>query len=115
MKIYLVCDQDGFTALDDTPAIEAHYTANPTHTSHIGAGGDSSTPVPYSAGSSAISQVTTDPSNPTAGQIWVLHSNSAIGGIPIGLLLVLTQTQVAGQYLLSYRTSESTTVRTVLQ
>lgn len=114
MITYAVCDQDGFISLSVEGDI-AHYAANPTHTSHIGIGGDTSSPVPYSAGSGTVTEVSTDPSSPTAGQTWVLHSASAIGGSPIGLLLSLTQTIVANTYLFSYYTSEGTIVRTVLQ
>lgn len=112
MITFVYCDFDSFLS-SDTNAITTHFTDNPTHTSRIGIMGDSGIPAHYGGGSTP-QEVTTDPVSPTAGDIWVLHSASVTGGSPIGLLLSLTQTQVASQYLLSYRTTENTTVRTVL-
>lgn len=113
MITYAVCDQDGFVSLSVEGDI-AHYAANPTHTSHIGVGGDSSTPIPYSGGSGTIPEVLIDPSSPTPGQVWVLATQISQSGTPIGLLLSLTYSNNLFSYQLSYRTSENTTVRTVL-
>lgn len=105
MITFAFCDQDTFVS-NDTQAIIDHLTANPTHTTRLGVMGDEGIPAHYGGGS--IAQVTTDPSAPSAGDIWVLHG---LGGDPVGLLLALTKT---AQYQLSYRTAEGTTVRTVL-
>lgn len=112
MITYAVCDQDGFVSLSVEGDI-AHYAANPTHTSHIGVGGDSSSPIPYSTGSSTIPEVTSDPVSPTAGQTWVLHTGGiTTSGTPLGLLLSLTHDVTsANVYQLSYRTTENTTIR----
>lgn len=75
MKTYLVCDIDGFVAQDSDAWLQ-HFTDNPTHTSHIGVGGDSCSPVPYAGGSSTVPQVTSDPVSPSAGQIWVLANGT---------------------------------------
>jgi hypothetical protein len=67
------------------------------------------------SGSVNIPEVNIDPLTPNAGDTWVLHLGTAIGGSPIGLLLALTQSDDrVGGYDLSYRTSEGTTVRTPL-
>ena len=113
MKTYLVCDQDA-QVFQDGDAWNQHFIDNPTHTSHIGVGGDTSSPTNYAGSSGNISEVATDPASPTAGQIWLLHNNTPTGGSPLGLLLTLTQTFIDNQYLLSIRTNENTTVRTVL-
>lgn len=110
MRTYQVCDIDGFTS-DGTEGNVQHYTDNPTHTSHIGIGGDLSVPIPYSS-SSLIPQVTTDPVSPVSGQIWVRKLGTT-GGEPIGLLLSLTYASTL-LYQLSYRTAESTTLRITL-
>lgn len=55
MRTYLVCDQDGFVA-DSQEGDIAHYATNPTHTSHVGIGGNSSNPVPYTSGSATVLQ-----------------------------------------------------------
>lgn len=111
MITYDVCDQDGFWSTDSI-AVQAHYDANPTHTSHVGLGGDSATPVPYSGGSSTISEVSSDPVSPTAGQIWLL-ANGKVGaaGQAMGVLgLTYSQTEVAS-YDLSIYTQEGKTIR----
>lgn len=110
MRTYLVCDQDGFVA-DTQEGNIAHYATNPTHTSHVGIGGDSSTPVPYT-GSSGISEVDTDPSSPTPGTMW-LKANGRVGtaGQAMGVLgLTYSQSEVAS-YQLSIKTSEGPIVR----
>lgn len=112
MITYVVCDQDGFVA-QNVEGDLAHFAANPTHTSHTGVGGNSSSPIPYSS-SSTISEVTSDPVSPTAGQTWVLATQIAASGSPIGLLLALTQATAQYIYQLSYYTSENSIKRTVL-
>ena len=62
-----------------------------------------------SSGGSTISQLTTDPTSPTANQAWVLKIPD---GVPMGLLLALTYT--SSPYLLSYYTNAGTIVRTTL-
>lgn len=61
-------------------------------------------------GSSGIPEYLTDPISPSAGTMWVLRTD--LIGKPIGLLMALTYTNDI--YQLSYRTTEGTTVRTVL-
>ena len=113
MITYAVCDQDGFVSLSIEGDI-AHYAANPTHTSHIGVGGDSSSPIPYSSGSATITELYSDPVSPTPQQAWVLATPLSSPGSPIGLLLSLTYAVNTFSYQLSYRTLEGTTIRTVL-
>lgn len=62
-----------------------------------------------------IPEYTSDPSV-TSGDIWVLRSDAGgTDGIPLGMLLAITQTVGAtSSYQLSYRTSEGTTVRETL-
>lgn len=105
MIYYCVCDQDGFMT-NDVDLATSHFQTNPTHTSHMGVGGDSSTPVPYSTGSSTISQVTTDPVNPTTGQMWVLASGTVgSAGQAMGVLgLTYSRTEV-NIYQLSFKTT----------
>jgi hypothetical protein len=109
MITYLVCDQDALV-FQEGDAWNQHFIDNPTHTSHTGVGGDSSSPTNY-ATSSTISEVTSDPSSPTSGQTWVLATPSITQGSPIGILLALTYATTIFTYRLSYRTAESTTVR----
>lgn len=113
MILEIVCDNDGFISTD-TQAITDHFTNNPTHVSSYRAIGDSAAPTPYTAGSGTIPEVTTDPVSPTAGQVWVLAADLGAVGTPIGLLLSLTYAVSNFDYKLSYRTSEGTTVRAVL-
>lgn len=63
-----------------------------------------------------IPQYTTDPSNPTPEDAWVLRSGGA-GGIGAALSMGATQFPGAGAaftYQLSYRTKESTTKRVTI-
>lgn len=104
MITYAVCDQDGFISLSTEGDI-AHYAANPTHTSHVGVGGNSASPIPYT-GSSTISQVATDPVSPTPGQIWVLATGQVgTAGQAMGVLGLTYSRQEVQTYQLSYATS----------
>lgn len=111
MIYYCVCDQDGFDTNDPELAL-AHFTDNPTHTSHFGAGGDSCVPIPYSGGSSTIPEVTTDPVSPTTGQIWLLaNGKTGTAGQAMGVLgLTYSQPEVES-YDLSIYTQEEKTIR----
>lgn len=62
-----------------------------------------------------IPQMDADPSSPKQEDAWVLHTNTGgnDAGNPIGLLLGLTYSELAGgtdTYELKYRTKEDTTV-----
>lgn len=112
MIYYCVCDQDGFYTNDPDLAL-THFTSNPTHTSHFGAGGDSCDPIPYTGGgSSTIPEVSSDPISPTAGQIWLLANGKVgTGGQAMGVLgLTYSQAEVAS-YDLSIYTQEGKTIR----
>lgn len=62
-----------------------------------------------------IPEFIVDPVSPSPEDTWVLHSGFAPIGSPIGLLLSLTHANLAtGNYKLSYRTTEGTTVRVPL-
>jgi len=61
-------------------------------------------------GSFSIPELTSDPVSPCPGETWVLKAS--VAGTPIGLLLALTYGSTT--YLLSYRTTENTTVRVQL-
>lgn len=74
---------------------------------YSGSGGGTSGPV-------AIPEVYTDPLTPLAGSVWVLALDQGTGGSPLGLLLSLTHAVSIFTYQLSYRTTEGTTIRTVL-
>ena len=67
---------------------------------------------------SKILQYDSDPTSPSAEKAWVRRTVTSDGvvGEPRGLLLALTYTGQAATstYELSYRTKESTTIRTVL-
>ena len=106
MKTYAVCDQDGFVSLTVEGDI-AHYANNPTHTSHIGVGGDSCSPAPYEAGSSSIPQVTSDPPSPVVGVPWILATGTVgSAGLAMGVMgLTYTQREVT-RYDLSIKTEE---------
>lgn len=58
------------------------------------------------SGVTNIPQYNSDPSAPSAGDVWVVKEPASS---PIGLLLSLTYAAV--HYTLNYRTSEGTTVR----
>lgn len=62
-----------------------------------------------------LPEYTSDPSS-SSGDVWVLRSDAGgTEGIPLGMLLAITQTVGAtSSYQLSYKTSEGTTVRTTL-
>jgi|SRR6185369_3080668 len=107
MKTYLVCDQDSLV-FQESDAWDAHFISNPTHTSHIGVGGDSSSPTAYSTGgSSTVSQVIIDPTSPTTGQYWLRATGTVgIAGQAMGVLgLTYSQTEVE-KYELSIKTAE---------
>ena len=63
-----------------------------------------------SGGAATISQLTTDPVTPTAQSSWVLATQVAAVGSPLGLLLSLTQATNVYTYALRYRTLEGVTV-----
>lgn len=67
-------------------------------------------------GLATIPELTSDPSSPSAEEVWVLRSGSLSGGgSPIGLLLALTYSGTGSYtYQLSYYTNEGTTIRTTL-
>lgn len=105
MRTYQVCDIDGFTS-DGTEGNVQHYADNPTHTSHIGIGGDLSVPVPYSTGIPIIPQVVSDPASPTAGQMWVLAIGQVgTAGQAMGVLGLTYSDEVVQSYQLSYKAS----------
>lgn len=64
---------------------------------------------------SQVPELTSDPSNPAPGDIWVLRtiSGSAPDGQPYGMLVTLTQPG-ASTYQLCYRTLEGTTIRVTM-
>lgn len=66
------------------------------------------------AGASGISQLTSDPVTPTLEQTWVLATQVATVGSPMGLLLSLTNAQNRFTYQLRFRTLEGTTIGTPL-
>jgi len=61
-----------------------------------------------------IPEVYIDPVSPIAGQTWVLATDRGAIGTPSGLLLSLTHGSSVFGYQFSYRTTEGTTIRTVL-
>lgn len=112
MITYDVCDQDGFWSVDSAAVLD-HFTTNPTHTSHVGVGGDTCSPLPYSGGgSSTIPEVSSDPVSPTAGQIWLLANGKVgTGGQAMGVLgLTYSQAEV-NSYDLSIYTQEGKIIR----
>jgi hypothetical protein len=71
------------------------------------------------AGGISVSEVTTDPASPSAGDVWVLRTDPAsdgTAGVPRGLLLTLTYAGAGGAstYQLSFRTEADTTVRSTI-
>lgn len=113
MRTYLVCDQDGFIVENIEGSTVQHFIDNPTHTAHVGVGGDSSVPTTYAAGSSGtISEVETDPALPVAGQIW-LKVNGAIGvaGQAMGVMGLTYTKKEVDNYDLSMKTSAGQIVR----
>lgn len=66
------------------------------------------------SGTTLIPEFTSDPVSPVAGQVWVLATSLGAVGTPIGLLMALTHATSLFSYQLSYRTTENTTIRTVL-
>lgn len=67
-----------------------------------------------SGGAATISQLTTDPVSPTAESSWVLRTQTAMVGSPMGLLLAITNAANTYTYQLRYRTLEGITVGTNL-
>lgn len=65
-------------------------------------------------GGGSIPEYTTDPVAPNPGDTWVLRVLNLEVGSPIGMLLSLTYAATTYFYYLSYRTTEGTTVRTLL-
>ncbi len=62
-----------------------------------------------------IPEVMVDPSSPGAGDSWVLLSHVGLAGEAMGVLgLTYSGDIVSNRYLLSYYTTEGTTVRTEL-
>lgn len=68
-----------------------------------------------------IRQLTPDPASPAKQRVWVLRTPGDGGtteGVPMGLLLALTYPSTLAPtpavYELSYRTKQSTTIRTIL-
>lgn len=111
MIYYAVCDQDGFTT-NDADLADVHFIANPTHTSHFGAGGTSCYPVPYSGGGSTIPQVATDPVSSTAGQTWVLASGTTgVSGQAMGVLGLTYSRAEVEHYDLSYKAENGDIIR----
>lgn len=82
----------------------------------VGNGGEIN--VTVNGGSSAIPELTSDPLSPTAQSAWVLKTGGLVSGKmqtsvgPYSLLLGKSSTPVTYQF--SYRTLESTTIRTTL-
>lgn len=112
MEFYAVCDQDGFST-NDPDLAEAHFLTNPTHTSHLGAGGMTCVPMPYSGGgSSTLLEVETDPVSPVAGQVW-LKANGSIGaaGQAMGVMGLTYTKKEVDSYDLSVKTAEGKIVR----
>lgn len=66
--------------------------------------------VDASGGSASIQQLTSDPVSPTAESAWVLATQVATVGSPMGLLLALTNSANRFTYQFRYRTIEGTTV-----
>ena len=65
-------------------------------------------------GTAAISELYADPTTPAAQSAWVLATQVATVGSPVGLLLTLTQASTSYSYALKYRTLEGTTISTPL-
>jgi len=65
-----------------------------------------------------IKQFSSDPASPKTEDAWILKTSTGGtgGGIPYGLLLVLTQPNVGGtiSYEFKYRTKEGTTIAVAL-
>jgi hypothetical protein len=61
------------------------------------------------SGGGSLSEVSSDPVSPSAGDTWILNQAA---GSPIGLLLALTTE--ASKYYLSYKTASGAVVRTQL-
>lgn len=110
MISYLVCDQDGLVFYDSSLA-DAHFTANSTHTSHLGWGGPTCVPSNYVSGSS-LSQYDTDPSSPTVGQIWIKNNGAAgAAGQAMGPLGLTYSQEEVETYDLSIYTQQNKIIR----